>query len=68
MSGSGNDSLVFNYIVGDHQESMDLDYRDSRPFDWGDGRVWNSIKDKDGGTILEKFYDNQEKNYLGILF
>ena len=23
--------------------------------------IWNSIKDKNGTTILEKFYENQEK-------
>ena len=48
VSGSGNDSLVFNYIVGDNHESLDLDYRDSRPFDWNDGRKWWIIEDRAG--------------------
>ncbi len=50
VSGSGNDSLVFNYIVGDNHESLDLDYRDSRPFDWNDGRRWWIIEDRAGNV------------------
>jgi hypothetical protein len=67
VSGSGNDSLIFNYTVGTNHESLDLDYLDSVPFNWT-GKLWYAISDRSGNYWNRSAPSNPGgTNSLGVL-
>ena len=53
--GSGKSTLVKNLLAKSLTIDLDLIFL-QEPVD-----IWKTIKDKNGVTILEKFYTNQEK-------